>query len=293
MRVVVMIKATKSSEAGEMPSEELLTAMGNFNEELVNAGIMLAGEGLKPTSAGKRIRFSGANRTVVDGPFAETKEQVAGFWVWKVESMEEAVEWVKRCPCPMLEDSDVDIRPVFEAEDFGEEFSPELREQESSVLARTLGLEAPRFEDVEAFTIGGLNATYTYAERGKIPSQWQTFAPSIGKIPGQVGGMTAYGVMWNPNPGCGFDYLAGVAVSDPSKLPQEFTAAPIPAGRFIVFPYSGHVSKLGELLDTIWQKWVPIAAVEIAQSPSFEKYSEEYNPQSGMGGMEIWLPLQA
>jgi hypothetical protein len=127
---MVIVKADKDSEAGVMPSEQLLTEMGNYNEELVKAGIMLAGEGLHPTSKGKRVRFSGKNRTVIDGPFSETKELIAGFWLWQVRSMEEAVEWVKRCPNPQMSDSDIEIRPVFEAEDFGAEFTPELRAQE-------------------------------------------------------------------------------------------------------------------------------------------------------------------
>ena len=127
---MVIVKASKDSEAGVMPDERMLSEMGKYNEELVNAGIMLAGEGLHPSSRGVRVRFSGNNRTVTDGPFAETKELIAGFWLWKVNSMEEAIEWVKRCPNPMNEDSDIDIRPVFEAEDFGDAFTPELREQE-------------------------------------------------------------------------------------------------------------------------------------------------------------------
>lgn len=130
MRVMVMVKATRDSEAGVMPSAELLAAMGNFNEELVKAGVMLAGEGLHPSARGKRVRFSGTQRSVVDGPFAETKELVAGFWLWQVKSMEEAVEWVRRCPNPMPTDSEIEIRPVFEADDFGAEFTPELRAQE-------------------------------------------------------------------------------------------------------------------------------------------------------------------
>jgi len=130
MRVIVMVKATKDSEAGVMPDEKILTAMGHFNDELVEAGIMLAGEGLHPTSRGKRVRFSGTKRTVIDGPFAETSELVAGFWLWQVKSMEEAVEWVKRCPNPFPVESEIEIRQVFEAEDFGAEFTPELRAQE-------------------------------------------------------------------------------------------------------------------------------------------------------------------
>jgi hypothetical protein len=136
MRVMVMVKATKDSEAGVMPSEQMLRDMGNYNEELIKAGIMQAGEGLHPTSKGKRIRFSGAARTVVDGPFTETKELVAGFWLWQVKSMEEAVEWVKRCPNPMPTDSEIEIRPVFEASDFGAEYTPELQAQEESQRAR-------------------------------------------------------------------------------------------------------------------------------------------------------------
>ena len=132
MRVMVLVKASKESEAGEMPSEQILAAMGKYNEQLVKAGVMLAGEGLHPTSKGKRVRFSGSQRTVIDGPFAETKELLAGYWLWQVKSIEEAVEWVRRCPDPMPDqESVIEIRPVFEAEDFGEAFTPELREQEA------------------------------------------------------------------------------------------------------------------------------------------------------------------
>jgi hypothetical protein len=131
MKVMVIVKATKNSEAGVMPTETLLADMGKFNEELVNAGIMLAGEGLKPSAKGKRIQFAGGKRTVVDGPFAETKELIAGYWIWQVRSMDEAVEWARRCPDPMPgEEGELEIRPIFEAEDFGKEFTPELRAQE-------------------------------------------------------------------------------------------------------------------------------------------------------------------
>ena len=136
MRVMVMVKATADSEAGAMPSEELLAAMGAFNEELVKAGVMLAGEGLHPSAKGKRVRFSGRQRTVIDGPFAEINELVAGFWLWQVKSMEEAIEWVRRCPNPMPTESEIEIRPVFEAEDFGAEFTPELRAQEDRLRAQ-------------------------------------------------------------------------------------------------------------------------------------------------------------
>ena len=136
MKVMVMVKASASSEAGVMPSESLLAAMGRFNEELVKAGVMLAGEGLHPSVRGKRVHFSGNSRTILDGPFAETKELIAGFWLWQVKSIEEAVEWVKKCPNPMPEDSDIEIRPVFEAEDFGAEFTPELRAREEQLRTR-------------------------------------------------------------------------------------------------------------------------------------------------------------
>jgi hypothetical protein len=130
---MVIVKATQDSEAGVMPDEKLLTDMGKFNEELVKAGVMLAGEGLHPSSKGARVRFAGDKRSVIDGPFAETKELIAGFWLWQVKSLEEAIEWVKRCPNPMPGESEIEIRPVFEADDFGEAFTPELREQEERV----------------------------------------------------------------------------------------------------------------------------------------------------------------
>lgn len=136
MRFMVIVKASPESEAGKMPSEKLLTEMGKFNEELVKAGVMLAGEGLHPSSKGVRIQFSGPRRTVIDGPFAETKELIAGFWLIEVKSKEEAIEWIKRCPNPMESDSEIEIRQVFEAEDFGAEFTPELREQEDRLRAQ-------------------------------------------------------------------------------------------------------------------------------------------------------------
>jgi hypothetical protein len=137
MRFMIIVKATKDSEAGVMPSEQLLTEMGRFNEELVKAGIMLAGDGLHPTSKGARVIFSGNKRTVIDGPFAETKELIAGYWLWQVKSKEEAIEWVKRCPNPHQGGGEIEIRQVFEAEDFGAEFTPELREQEARLRTQS------------------------------------------------------------------------------------------------------------------------------------------------------------
>jgi len=141
MRFMIIVKATKDSEAGVMPSEQLLTEMGKFNEELVKAGVMLAGEGLQPSSKGARVKFSGSKRTVIDGPFAETKELIAGFWLWQVKSKKEAIEWVKRCPNPMKGESEIEIRQVFEAEDFGAEFTPDLRAQEERLRAQSQQLK--------------------------------------------------------------------------------------------------------------------------------------------------------
>jgi hypothetical protein len=135
MKVMVIVKATKASEAGQMPSQQLLTEMGNFNEELVKAGVLLAGDGLRPSKKGARVRFSGKNRLVIDGPFTETKELIAGYWLWKVASLQEAIDWVKRCRNPHDEECEIEIRPVFEADDFGEALTPELRAQEERVIA--------------------------------------------------------------------------------------------------------------------------------------------------------------
>lgn len=140
MKFMILVKASKNSEAGVLPSAELLSAMGKFNEELVRAGVMLAGEGLHPTSKGARVRFSGTKRTVINGPFGDPKELIAGYWLWQVKSMEEAIEWVKRCPNPHDEDCEIEIRQIFEAEDFGAALSPELRAQEERLRAQAAGL---------------------------------------------------------------------------------------------------------------------------------------------------------
>lgn len=147
MRVVVFVKATAASEAGIMPTPEALAAMGEFNEALIRAGIMVSGDGLKPTSKGVRVHFDGARRTVLDGPFTETKELVAGYWVWEVQSMQEAIEWVRRCPNPMPGPSEIEIRPVFEAADFGDAFTPELREQEERLRSRLSAAPTPAEPD--------------------------------------------------------------------------------------------------------------------------------------------------
>jgi predicted transcriptional regulator YdeE len=289
---MILIKATKDSEAGVMPSEQLLTEMGNFNEELVKAGVMLAGEGLHPTSKGARVKFSGGRRTVIDGPFAETKELIAGYWVWQCKSKEEAIEWVKRCPNPYNEDGEVEIRQLFEAEDFGAEFTPQLRRQEAGIRAQALGLGEPRFEHAKELLFAGVSKRYTLETRAEIPAQWERFAPNIGKIPGQIG-QDSYGVCWNVSPGRGFDYLSGVEVKDTKGLPAEYQTVRLPAREYAVFTHRDHVSVIDKTIDKIWNDWAPQAGLKLASAPCFERYSEEFNPQTGVGGMEIWIPLDA
>jgi predicted transcriptional regulator YdeE len=293
MKVMVLVKASKDSEAGKMPSQQLLTEMGKFNEELVKAGILLAADGLHPSSKGVRVRFSGTKRTVMDGPFPETKELVAGYWIWQVKSMEDAIAWLKRCPNPMNEVSDVEIRPIFSPEDFGAAFTPELKEQEGRMRAQveSYQLDAPRFENAGELLIAGLNAAYTFETRNRIAAQWEKFAPSIGAVPGQVG-KHSYGVCWNYKPGTGFDYLAGVEVSSATGLPAEFRHIRLPAERYAVFTHRQHVSAIPSTLDAIWKKWLPNSGLEATGALSFERYSEEFNPQTGMGGTEIWVPVK-
>jgi AraC family transcriptional regulator len=287
MRFMVIVKASKESEAGVLPSKEILAEMGKFNEELAKAGVLLAGEGLQASSKGARVKFSGKKRTVIDGPFAETKELVAGFWLWKCKSRQEAIDWLKRAP---FDDTEVEIRQVFEAEDFGAEFTPELRKQEAAVRVQALGLGAPRFEQGREMIIAGLNLSYNFETRVNIPAQWQRFVPHIGKVPGQIGTIS-YGVCWNYRPGTGFDYLSGVEVRDSATLPAEFAHVLLPARQYVVFTHREHVSSIGKTIDTIWNQWVPQSGLKMADAPCFECYTEEFNPQTGMGGMEIWIPI--
>jgi AraC family transcriptional regulator len=293
VKVIVFVKATKASEAGEMPSAQGLADMMKFNSQLAEAGILLAGEGLKPSSQGVRVRFSGANRTVIDGPFAETKELVAGYGLWQVKSMEDAIAWVKRCPNPMPEDSEIEIRPVFEAADFGDAATPELRQQKERMRAEIArySLEPPRIENGPERLIAGYNASYTFESRVNIPAQWLRFAPHIGKVPTQLG-QDSYGVCWNYQPGYGFDYLSGVEVRDTAALPADFTHVRLPAGKYAVFMHLKHVSSIAETLDAIWRKWLPNSGQQPADAPSFERYTETFDPKTGMGGFEIWIPLK-
>lgn len=290
MKVMVIVKASPESEAGQMASQELLAAMGKFNEELVQAGIMLSGEGLQPSSKGARVRFSGKQRTVIDGPFAETKELIAGFWIWQVKSLAEAIDWVKRCPNPMESDSEIEIRPFFTADDFGEAFTPELRVQEARLRARTMGLGEIRFEDGQSMQIAGFNETYNGETRVNIPRQWERFAPLIGSVPGQLA-PAAYGVCWNCGEDGRFDYLTGVEVSGAAKLSGGFQTVQIPARRYAVFTHAGHVSKIPETLETIWKQWLPESGFNTSDAPSFERYTEEFDPATGQGGIEIWVPI--
>jgi predicted transcriptional regulator YdeE len=288
---MVIVKATRASEAGGLPSPELLAAMGKYNEELARAGILLAAEGLRLSSKGARVRFSGEGRIVTDGPFAETNELIAGFWIWKVNSLAEAIEWVKRCPNPMREDSEIEIRPVLESEDFGDACTPELREQEAAVRAESLGLSAPRFQEGPVLLVAGLNASYGRDTRARIPQQWERLAPHLGKVPGQVG-QDAYGVCHAAGPDRRFEYLAGVAVSSADRLPEGFTTVKVEARRYAVFTHPGHVSSLPATIDTIRTRWAPDCGLRVANgAPCFERYTPEFDPGTGLGGMEVWIPL--
>jgi predicted transcriptional regulator YdeE len=293
MKVMVFVKATPSSEAGEMPSQELLEAMTAYNEELVAAGIMQGGDGLKPSQYGVRVRFSGQDRMVIDGPFAETKELVAGYWMWQVKSMEEAIEWVKRCPNPMPEESEIEIRPVFELEDFGEIVTPEVEERFANMEAQmeAYALDPPRYETIPEIRIAGIRQTYDMKSRVNIPHQWDAFRPRIGNVPGQ-GGSAAFGVCTDMREGGVFDYISGVALDTGAEVPEGYDTVTLPAGRYAVFTHSGHISKLPQTIEAAWTKWLPNSGHEAAPAPCFERYTEEFDPESGMGGTELWIALK-
>lgn len=295
MKVMILVKATNGSEAGKMPEGEalttLITAMGKYNEELINAGIMISGEGLLPSSRGVRVRFAGDNRTVKAGPFAHTEELVAGFWLWNVKSLAEAIEWVKKCPNPMLEDSDIEIRPCMGADDFGEGFTPELREQEAAQRAAGIGLNRPEFRDLPAMNIAGINAAYTMETRHAIPAQWGQFTMRTRELP--MAGAPFYGISWNATAeGC-FEYLTGVGMSASESSPAGFTRLTLDARRWAVFTHTAHVSALPKTIDAIWRHWVPECGLKISQAPCVECYTSEFNAHTGMGGMEIWVGLDS
>jgi AraC family transcriptional regulator len=288
MKVIVFVKATKSSEAGAMPSTELITAMMEYNQQLVDAGIMLGGEGLHPSSKGVRVLFSGKERTVTQGPFPHTNEIVSGYWIWQVKSMEEAIEWVKRCPNPMPENSEIEIRPLFTAEDFGEALTPELREQED--LMRNQVPEPDRWEKKPARLFAGISRTYTFSEREKIPAHWQEFVQHFGKIDKQVG-VDSYGICWSANAET-FDYLTAVEISEQGLLPEGFTTLELVPQHYAVFIHYGHSSGIPQTIAAIWEKWLPASGLKAANAPCYERYTSEYNPETGTGGTEIWIPIQ-
>lgn len=291
MRVMVIVKADKYSEAGELPSEQLIREMGEYNEKLMKAGIMLAGEGLHPSSKGVRVRFRGKERIVTDGPFPETKELIAGFWLWRVKSMEEAIEWIKQCPNPMREESEIEIRPIFEADDFGAEFTPELREKEANLRAQELGLGEIRFENKGDFLVAGLSEQFTPQTAQNIAKLWGRFQSASGMVSRRVEEGVAYGVAYNTKDGCQFNYLAGIEVPDETGLPVDWSSLRIGASRYAVFTHRGPVWELPQTLSTIWQKWAPDCVVKIAKAPCFERYTKEFNGQTG--GMEIWVPIES
>ena len=175
--------------------------------------------------------------------------------------------------------------------DFAPVLNPELREREANVRAQALGLGVVRYEASRELLIAGLNNTYDPQSRARIPAQWEQFAPHIGKVPGQIG-TTSYGVCWNFKPDCVFDYLSGVEVGESAKLPQDFTRVSLSAHRYAVVTHDGHVSRLPQTIDTIWTKWVPDSALKTAKAPCFERYTEKFNPRSGLGAVEIWVPLE-
>jgi len=288
MKVIVFVKATAASEAGEMPSQELLTAMMQYNQQLIDAGIMLGGDGLHPSGKGARVLFSGTNRTVKRGPFPHTSEIVAGYWLWQVKSLEEAIEWVRRCPNPMLEDSEIEIRPIFGPEDFGEAMTPEMRDQEAQM--RALVPEPDRWEKKPARLFTGIQRHYTYNDRNNIPLHWKEFEPAIGKVANQIG-TDSFGICANANAER-FDYMTAVEIRSKENLPVGFTSLELPAGHYAVFLHTGHVSAIPQTICAIWDKWLPASGLSAAPSPCYERYTEEFNPNTGFGGMEIWIPIQ-
>ncbi len=286
-----MVKATAESEAGVMPSEQLLTDMGNYNQQLIDAGIMQGGEGLRPSLDGVRIRFRESDRTVVNGPFSETRELIAGFWIWRVQSMDEAIAWVKRCPNPMEGESWIEIRTIFEADDFGDAFTPAAREQEARQRGVILGLAPLRLETRGPLPVVGLSGRFGSDAFEDLSELWQRFAPQIGQVPGQVG-TTAYGVSWNFSTDGQFDHLAGVELAANSPLPAGLEQVTVPAGTFVVFPYPGHISALPATWRTIWSDWFPASGYQPTHGSCVEQYSSEFNPATGTGGIELWIPIQ-
>jgi len=293
MRFMIIVRANADTEAGVMPGEKLLADMGRFHAELAKSGVLVDASGLKPSAQGWRVKHAGGQATLIDGPFAETKELIAGYTIIKVKSREEAIELSKRFPNPSGEgrNGEIEVRPFFELEDFSE--SPAIdrfRELEAAQRAVALGLHLPRFEDGRALRIAGINEAYTMTSRTQIPLQWLRFVPHIGKIAGQVQGY-AYGVCWNDKLGFNFDYLTGVEVPDAGVMPEGFTALELKPQRYAVFEHRGHISNLANTIETIWMKWLSESGLKAARAPCFERYTPEFDPQKGIGGIELWIPI--
>lgn len=288
MKVMVFVKATASSEAGKMPDEALITAMMQYNQQLLDAGILLGGDGLHPSKNGARVRFSGDSRTVIQGPFPHTEEIVAGYWLWQVNSMEEAIEWVKRCPNPMPEDSEIEIRPIFGPEDFAEVMTPELQQREEQM--RNQVPEPDRWEKKPARLFAGIERHYTEQNRYQIPEQWQVFAPYIGHVPDQTG-TDSFGICTGCSDG-GVDYMSAVEIRSADQLPDGLVSRTLPAAHYAVFIHREHVSRVGETLHAIGQKWLPASGLQADGSPWFERYTAAFDPETGLGGTEVWVPIK-
>lgn len=296
MKVMVLVKASKDSEAGVFPSEELMREMGKYNEELVKAGVMLAGEGLHPSSKGARVRFSGSARTVIDGPFTETKELLAGFWLWQVNSLQEAIDWAKKCPNPQPGEveTELEIRQVFATEDFApSDPTGELRAAEHKLRAESNAkkLSPPRFETMSKKTVAGLNARYTMETRSEIPKLWEKFVPQMRNFSGKVNQLS-YGVAWNFKDDCEFDYLCGIEFQEGMSLPSDWTTIDLPGQRYAVFTHKGYVAQIPETIDAIWTAWMPQSGLTPSKGPCFERYDESFDSATGMGGTEIWVPVE-
>ncbi len=291
MKVLVIVKASKDSEAGKMPSSELISAMGKFNEELIKAGLFEMGAGLTASSHGARVKFAGSERTVIDGPFPETKELIAGFWIWNVKSMAEAIDWVRRCPNPHLDEGIVELRPFMGPECFGDSLTGEVAEQDAAVRALALGLGEIRYDTGRPMVMTGLAGSFTVQTAAKIPDLWMQFAPHIAKIPGVAHADVCYGVSFNQTREGSFDYLCGQEIAESAATPTNFTRLNIPGGRYVVVTHQGHISKLPETVGKMWREWLPETALKPAQSPWYERYDERWIPATGEGPVELWLPL--
>lgn len=297
MRVLVLVKASKGNETGVISSDTFIQEMGFYTEALSKAGILLAGEDLLPSSYGIRVRMSGKERTVIHGPFQEIRDLLSAFWIWQVKSMEEAIDWVKKYPNPVPGESsfELEIRPLCTPDNF-ETVSPSGELRFAGDIPRTVSqgrpLDPPSFKQIKEKTIIGHNVTYDMESRTSIPDQWANFVPHLGKVPGQIG-KDSYGVSWNFKKGSGFDYLCGVEVNPETAVPSLWARVTLPGQLYAVFTHKEHVSQLPEMIDAIWNDWIPFSGHKPSPKPCFEKYDESFNGETGMGGMEIWVPIES